>query len=248
MILTHRMGGPSARLLRDKIQEVTGVHLFVTSHSEKVKKLHVRYGNYARLPFETNYNRRDFVVLCSSKIKFSKLLRENGYDAPHFKSKTLPTEDDYPVLIRTTLNSRGGRGTIPCPNEETFDKEWQTGYYWTRFIKTKAEYRVHIFDNEVMKLFKKVYTGEGNEPDFPIRTLTHQPYHFSLRSNYNKFPKLLNVLGGVTKLLNGGFYVLDAAWQPDVKRYFFFEANSAPGLNQYSALEMAKRLHNVGAV
>jgi hypothetical protein len=249
MILTHRLGGPSSRLLRDAIEEVSGVRYLITSKPEKVSRLHVRWGNYARLPFDTKYNSREVVTACTFKRRFSRILREAGIDTPTFYSKSLPTNEDYPVMVRKTLQGKGGEGIVVCPDSVSFKEVWQPDYTWTRFVTIQNEYRAHIFNGEVYRIFKKLYTGDGNEPEFPIRNGRYRnEYRYSLRTDHSKFPKLIDDIRRVTEVMGSGFYALDVGWRPDVKNYFYFEANSAPGLNTNTALELAKRLHNVGAV
>lgn len=249
MILKHKNGGPSARLLRDKIEEVTGVRLFVTQFPEKVTKLHIRWGNYAQLPFETAYTSRDVIMNCTFKRRFSRLLTEAGIPTPIFTQKVMPTEADFPVMIRQTMGGHCGQGIVICPDRETFDREWKNNYYWTKFVTCKAEYRAHVFDGEVFRIFKKIYIGEGNESTYPIRNWGHSDnYKNSLRSDLTKFPKLVADVKQVAKVIGNGYYALDIGWIADEKKFFYFEGNSAPGLNSNTALELAKRLHNAGVV
>lgn len=249
MILTHKNGGPSARLLRDSIEEVTGTRLFVTQFPEKIKKLHIRWGNYAELPMETKYTSREVIMRCTYKRRFSKLLTEAGIPAPIFHNKTMPTEDDFPIIIRQIMGGKCGKGIVPCPDMETFLSNWKDSYFWTKFVNCSAEYRAHVFDGEVIRIFKKVYIGEGTEGDFPIRNWGHSDnYKNSLRSDLSKFPKLLKDIKRVAKVIGEGYYAVDVGWLPDEKKYFYFEGNSAPGLNTKTALELARRFHKAGVV
>ena len=247
MILAHKAGIVSIRKLRDAIQELTGIHYLITTNPDKVKKLHLRYGSYAKTIDETDYNSCAFIKICCDKANFSKLVTKAELDAPIFRYDE-PGQDDYPLLIRTTLHGYGGMGIVVCPNEDDFYLSWEDGDCWTKFTNTSVEYRIHIVDGEILKVFKKVYVGDDKEPDLPIRTLYSGNYHFSLRTNLDKFNKLEEVIYELNKVMLGKFYALDVGWQPDLKKYFFFEANSAPGLNTNTALALAKKLHQLGAV
>jgi hypothetical protein len=198
---------------------------------------------------ETQYTSREVIMMCTFKRRFSRLLTEAGIPTPIFNNKTLPTEDDFPVMIRQTMGGKCGKGIVVCPDNETFSREWKADYYWTKFVNCSAEYRTHIFDGEIFRIFKKVYIGDGKETSYPIRNWGHSDnYKNSLRSDFSKFPKLLKDIKRVTKVIGKGYYALDVGWLPDEKQYFYFEGNSAPGLNTNTALELAKRLHNAGVV
>lgn len=247
MILAHRVGILSTRRLRDAIQELTGRRYLITTNPDKVKKLHIRYGSYAETLSKTDYNNRSFVRLCCDKDSFSRIITKAGFDAPIF-NLNVPSQNDYPLLIRKTLYGYGGKDIVPCANEDDFEKNWQLGDYWTKFIFTSSEYRVIVVNGEVVRVFKKIYSGTDEEPNLPIRTLTSGQYHYSLRSHSSKFSKLHEEVYNLQKVIQGSFYALDAGWQRDLNKYCFFEANSAPGLNMNSAFELAKRLHDLGVV
>jgi len=234
MILTNQRTFPSAKLLRDTIEEKTGIHLACTSDPKKLKGkiLHVRFGNSTDIPDsvkDTEFNDSKFIRLVSNKIKFSNMLLENSINSPIF-SKDIPSEDDFPLFIRKTLSSYGGKGIVPCKNIDEFINNGGRNYYWTKFIPTSSEYRVHVLGGEVMKIQKKVFSGEV-EPEFPIRNLENN-YHFSLRENYDKFPKLLEVITELNKIITGKFYSLDIGYSKILEKYFIFEGNSASGMNE----------------
>lgn len=247
MILTHKTGIISAKRLRDCIREITGRHYLVTTNPDMIKKLHLRYGSYAKTNDETDYNSQDFIRVCCNKATFSKILTKAGLNAPIYRCDE-PSPDDYPLIIRTTLHGYGGQGIIVCTNEDEFYLNWEIDSCWTRFIKTVSEYRVHVVDNEILRVFKKVYNSCAEEPNLPIRTLHSGNYRYSLRTDLSKFDKLEEAVYNVNKAIHGKFYALDIGWIADLKEYFFFEANSAPGLNTNTALALANKLCQLDVV
>ncbi len=235
-ILTHRSCIVSAKLLRDSLMDITGRQIRVTTNPARITGPFIRYGSAAPVTVpDTQFNSRAFVQLASNKSAFSRLLREHDIPTPVFHQTTRPSA--YPVLIRTTLNSSGGRGIIVCPNATTFDAQWDPSYVWTPFIKTQFELRVHVLGGEVVKVFKKRFVGVGGadeaaelaEPALPIRNLD-KGYHYSARE-LDTYPKVHTLVAALNPIIGGRFYTLDIGWDHVKKHYLVFEANSGSGLN-----------------
>lgn len=235
-ILTHRSCIVSARLLRDSIAAITGRPVFVTTNAERIRRAFIRYGcgDDVKIP-DTTFNSQAFIKLVSDKSAFAKLMSDNKVHSPIYYQKTLPTK--FPVLIRTTLNSSGGKGIIVCPDKAAFDASWSNDYVWTPFIKTQFELRVHVINGKIVKVFKKRFVGvdageeadEIKEPALPIRNLD-RGYHYSARE-LEIYPRLPALIAEIQPVLKGRFYTLDLGWDRAAKRYFVFEANSGSGLN-----------------
>lgn len=235
-ILTHRSCIVSAKLLRDSLQDLLGRRIRVTTNAARIRGPFVRYGcaDDVRVP-DTSFNSQAFVRLASNKSAFSRLLKEHEVPTPIFYRETKP--EVYPVLIRKTLNSSGGRGIVVCPDAATFAAHWSDAYVWTPFIKTQFELRVHVLGGKVVKVFKKRFVGVGGaeegeelrEPALPIRNLD-KGYHYSAR-DIDTYPKVIDLVNDLDPLLGGRFYTLDLGWDKVNKRYIAFEANSGSGLN-----------------
>jgi glutathione synthase/RimK-type ligase-like ATP-grasp enzyme len=227
-ILTNRYCYPSAKILRDELVKLTGERIFVTHRPEVIRNLCLRYGNSSPIfrGRDTNYNSPEFIRLCSSKLSTSRILTDNNILTPQFFGQGKPTE--YPVLIRESLSLSGGRGIHLAQDEQDFVSKWRPGFYWTPFIQTSSEYRIHILGNQISRIFKKVRREGLEEEKFPIRNL-HKGYHFSLRTNLSKFDNLKVLVENLSKFLDMKFCGLDVAWTTN-KQYIVWELNSAPGL------------------
>lgn len=225
-ILTHKSCGASARLLRNKIADLTNLRTLLTFNASKIRGKFIRYGNSdpVNVP-DTEHNSAQFINLVADKAAFAKLMKEKEIYSPIYHNEMLPTK--FPVLIRKTLNSSGGKGIVVCPDKATFDANWNEAYVWTPFVKTEFELRVHVIGGKIVKLFKKIPIE--NEVDLPIRNL-EKGYHYQIREleNYAKVKELIKVIHPVLK---GSFYSLDIAWDKINQKYFVFEANSGSGLN-----------------
>jgi glutathione synthase/RimK-type ligase-like ATP-grasp enzyme len=232
-ILVENMWNP-AKLLRDEIQKLTGIRLGVTN-SVNQRDIVIRYGN-SKGYSTTEFNSNKKIGLFGNKYSFSIASKKYGFLSPQFNFNGLPTI--FPILIRTTLNGSGGEGIIICKTLEEFNSNWREGYHWTPYIKTIAEYRVHMLGGKIARIFKKERDENLEREEIPIRN-NSRGYHFSLK-NTEVFPKLIEAATAFDKVLGAKFYALDVGWNKE--NFIFFEANTAPGLNEFTADLYAKYL------
>lgn len=240
--LLTRNAIPSARLLRDALLNNFPQigRAYVTKNSNKIKRndVVIRYGNIDQtLGRESGYNSIELINLCANKSRFDSFARENNFYSPVYH-RTIPTVEDFPLIIRQTLTGFGGKGIIVCKTLEEFKRNWNGNYYWTKFVKTAFELRLHVVDGEILRIFRK---DMENEEDLPIRN--NHSCHFSLRTQDN-YPKLITEVRRLCELnpFNRGIIGLDVGWDSVNKKYFIFEANSSPGLNENTADEYSKRI------
>jgi glutathione synthase/RimK-type ligase-like ATP-grasp enzyme len=241
-ILSGIMAISMAKQVRDSIDRLSGEHFLVTAHPEIItgeKELFMRYGNSDPVSVkDTEWNSREFIHTCAYKKAFSDLMREHNIYSPEFFRN--PRDREYPLLIRETLSSFGGRGIHYIDNDEQFNRIWKTGFWWTPFIDLKFEMRAHIVKGEVIKLYiKKLLDGI----EVPIRT--NENTHWVKISNDNlhtKYKKLRELAKIITEITGGSFYGLDIGWDDNKKEYFVLEANSAPGLSLISSDDYASSI------
>jgi glutathione synthase/RimK-type ligase-like ATP-grasp enzyme len=153
----------------------------------------------------------------------------------------MPTDDEFPLLIRKTLSGYGGQGIVVCTTREEFNSQWRNTYYWTRFVHTDFELRVHVFDGQVIKIFKKQCSAD-TEVSNPIRNVGHD-YHFSMR-DISKYGKVIELVNKLTPIINGVHYGLDLGYDSKRKEYFVFECNTGCGLNTETAQLYADLIYN----
>lgn len=244
-ILTYEKIFPSAKLLRDKLSTILGIPIIVTSDPEKINGPFIRYGNSARTEktekFCLSLNSGRFVLIASNKLVFSNLMQKSGIYSPIYYKIQQPSDTLFPVVIRKTLKGFGGEGIIVCNNKEEYKMVYKEDYYWTKYIKTRFELRVHILGGVPVKLFKKQREEDLAEEEFPIRN-NDRGYHFS-NIPVERFPKIYEIskkLADIMVPLGGLFFSADIGWDTEEKKYFVFEVNSASGLNDNTAEIYAK--------
>lgn len=227
-ILTHRSCIVSARLLKEALADIVDERILLTQNPARIRTSRfIRYGNSEDVRVEdTQFNSASFINLVANKARFAKIMSDNSIYSPVYH-RNRPR--NFPVLIRKTLTSSGGIGIVVCKDEATFNEHWDAGYVWTPFVSTQFELRVHVLGGKVVKIFKKLYIGEGQESALPIRNLD-RGYHYNIR-NLDKYPKTQSLIDKIDPLLGGRFYTLDLGYDHEKHDYFVFEANSGSGLN-----------------
>lgn len=235
MNILHVCAGPSVRLLRTYLNTLTDEQFLITRNPDRVRGQNlIRYGNSTVIQGITKeINPPNIVSTLAFKNRFSADLLANDIYSVEFFRNQVPQR--FPVLIRETLTSYGGRGIHLARNEQEFNSLYNRGFWWTPFIRTQFELRVHILGGEVKRIFKKEYIGDDQEQEFPIRNM-HRGYHFSLR-NINNYPKVITLVNTIVERVTGKncFFALDVGWDAEKKEYLVFEGNSSPGLNQNEA-------------
>lgn len=226
----------SARILAEELRNL-GENCLSTRRPERIRTrdLVIRYGSTEIHEGTDTLNTLEVIRTCSNKLNFSNLMQEEDIYSPIFYRGT-PRENQYPLIVRTTLNSYGGKGMILINNSNEF--HYNNNVYWTPYIETQFELRVHVLGGRIIRIFKKE-DGEGY-----IRT-SGNGWHFSLKENgsYPKVNLVVQKICNIPRFANA-FFALDLGWNPVNKQYLVFEANSAPGLNEHTANLYAEYILN----
>jgi len=216
----------------------TQLGLKATRSVEKLRKLGkipvVRYGNsegnFGRN--DTKINAPDVIRLCANSYHFSRWCEDNDYYTPIYRRFNMTNIPKYPFLLRRLHHMRG-RDIILINSRDDLSKISRReldGRYWVPFIPTTFELRVHVINNQVVRIFKKL-KADINEKDF-IRT-SGKGWHYSLRvGSFNKYAKAIELCLNLTKNLGLFFGGIDLAWDNINKRYIIWEINTAPGLSK----------------
>jgi len=244
LILAHSGSIPSTKILRDALVNLGYPKLLVTRNASK--PIIFRYGNSEPANCYEILNPPSFIRMTSDKKIFSGYCDNIGISAPIFSKLNKVLPDSFPVLVRSTLTGQGSEGIYPVKTLDELSKI-DTNWHWVPYYNLKNEYRVHVVCGEIVKVFRKKFEGES-EDGIIIRNNSNS--HFSL-VNTNKdgeFVKLKLVVSTLVEELTAKFnnyklfFALDIGWGQNEREYIILEANSAPGLNESTALEYAKRI------
>lgn len=228
-ILTRPSVSASARALAEKLSEELNTLVRVRFGNEKPGTHPViRWGNsdfHGAWSFDTPYNDAEKIRTSANKMAFSNAVHALSIPVIRF-NRGVP--DRFPVVIRKTLTGRGGEGIVIARNYDEWSPNKQ--FSWSTWHKFPYELGVHIFNGNVLKVFKKVWIGQGNEPEFPIRNLEKGYKYKRVEDFQEAFPKLMKFTQGFFEQFKIAFGRMDIAWDDEAKTYRIIEFNSAPGI------------------
>lgn len=216
----------------------TQLGLKPTRSIKKLKKLGkvpvIRYGN-SEGHFgnkDTKMNAPDVIRLCANSYHFSRWCEKNNYFTPIYRKFSMTNIPKYPFLLRRLHHMRG-RDIILVKSRKDLDsisRQELNKRYWVPFFNTSFELRVHVVNNQIVRMFKKL-KSDADPKEF-IRT-SGKGWHYSLRTDsLSKYKKAQDLCVKLTKDLGLFFGGIDLAWDNDNKRYIIWEVNTAPGLSQ----------------
>lgn len=164
-----------------------------------------------------------------SKLLSFVIMEKAGVKVPEFTvmksiAKSWIGKGDI-VIGRKLLRASGGRGISVFHNtEEIVDCP-----LYTRYIKHKAEYRIHIFEGEMIdsqqKLKRRDFNGDRNTR---IRNLDNG-YVFA-RSGFDVPSIVVEEACNAVRALGLNFGAVDIGYNEYYKSAYVFEVNTAPGL------------------
>lgn len=222
------MSGPSARMIAERLYEVTGKRFLVSD--KLIRPVDINYGN-PNPAVKCEHNSPEFIRLCSNKKEFCDLMAEIGIKSPIYRRGEPKV---YPCIVRESLYSYGGRGChVFKEDAEYHEALLPEEYYWSPFLKCRSEFRVHVLGGEIKKVNKKEWRHDEPEAELPIRNF-HLGYYFKLikKTEWSKWDKFIDVVNKIHGAIKGSFYGLDIAWSPGLKEWVVFEANTACGLDE----------------
>jgi hypothetical protein len=245
-LLASKQGRFTGNLLAKKL------NLYFTLDVSKIihnrGSIAVRFGNAQSFPgaVDTECNSVESIIKMSNKQGLWRYLQESDVFAPKYYpfnrgQALLPDEIIFPCLSRHGTH-RAGRDITVCNSPR--DIPWGTEYL-VNLVNTNREYRVHVLQGEVIKVFRK-------EP------LTDTSHRF-IRSTYHGWRyaladleqimcanSLVETAKKVSNTLGSFFCGIDMAWSPkdERKEWVVWEVNSAPSLNTPSLELYTTKIRN----
>ena len=118
-------------------------------------------------------NQPAYVKLATNKLSTFEILRREDVSIPEFTTNVHEAYDwDYPVIARSLLRAHSGRGAyyIDYDNRESLLGSLNNCPLYVKYIKKSQEYRVHVFNGEVIDAAQKRVREGSTENDFQIRS------------------------------------------------------------------------------
>lgn len=174
------------------------------------------------------------IQAASNKREALNIMRASGVNVPTVLNAGEVKLEHLPVLGRKDHHV-GANDIILCMNMRDVERAKAAGCsHFSKYIPTKAEYRVHVFGDQIIKTSQKILT----EPE-----LATQPWIRNLGAGYT-FRQSENRLSGASRgmaidavhALGLNFGAVDVIISDDDQTYIL-EVNTAPGLQTDTSIE-----------
>ena len=225
VLVPHNMGSRSAKDLAAKLSDKLGYRVF------RVKESRIKQ----RVPFRLKGG--------TDKLTQLRRFTDAGISCPEFTTDRSVAVDwlsaGDAVVCRTLLRASEGRGIVVAESEE----QLVDAPLYTRYVKKKKEYRVHVLNGKVIdvqeKRKRKEYDGTR---DTRIRN-TANGYEFC-RDSVVEPEGLRDLAIRATSTLGYHLGAVDIAFNEYHSRLAVLEVNANPGLTGTTLENYANNIVN----
>lgn len=218
-VLYHKKSMPTGSVLGTVLGAEHGEYIPGQATRDAV----IRWGSRASgfWGTSTTLNSASAISLASDKFRSLQVMKEAGVNVPEFSRD--PGDLAYPFLGRRTSHSKG-RDVVLCLQRGDYLRNPRD--YYVQYVPTTREFRVHVFDGEVIRVQGKFISNPKQSRNFPwIRNHT-AGYTFkkprkTLRS------ERLNMAVQAVQALGLDFGAVDLLIGDDGDTYIL-EVNTAP--------------------
>ena len=190
-------------------------------------------------------NTPDAVAEISDKVLFFDKMAPLGDFTPNFckniNEATRWMEDTETSLVcRTLRKGHSGAGIVMA---DTVDQLVPAPLY-TQYIKKSEEYRVHVFDGQVIDIQQK--RRKLNVPDDEVnwRVRNIAGGFIYARENITLHPSAMEIALECMTHTGLDFGAVDVIWNHHQSRAYVLEINSAPGLEGQTLTSYVNALRN----
>jgi glutathione synthase/RimK-type ligase-like ATP-grasp enzyme len=242
-IKAYKLGSASAKELKLALMNLG--HRVLIQRRQVLHKLGRKYLNWGcqELPDGDVINQAHAVRMASNKTQAFAVLVASGVPCVDY-TVNIDTarewlEQGETVIARALVQASGGRGITVV--EQGMDMPHVPLY--TKYFKKLAEYRVHVFKGEVIKVQQKL-KKQGVEHDSKIRNHDNG-YVFASGFTLSPDPSVLEISVRAVQALELDFGAVDIGWNQKKREARVFEVNTAPGLTSSTAALYADAIINL---
>jgi glutathione synthase/RimK-type ligase-like ATP-grasp enzyme len=195
----------------------------------KRTRILINWGNSEPYPYKNCrvINNPEAVALASNKIRTFNYWSNAGVSCPEWTTSFDQAEswvnDGATVFCRTRVQAHSGDGIVIATNP---DELVSSGLY-TKYIKKKKEFRVHVFNKEIIDIQEK-RRSMGSSAGFLIRN--HANGFVFCRDNIIEPTDLRDVAIQAVTSLGLDFGAVDVIYNEHYDKCYALEVNTAPGL------------------
>ncbi len=165
------------------------------------------------------------------KTRTFDVLKAAGVNCPEYTTDTAVAQQwltEGAVLKRDTATGQGGAGITLFERGNQYPQVVPVGSFAVKYIKKMAEYRVHVFDGEVIRVQQKRrqagFEGRNNQ----VRN--HANGWVFCTENVQAPDALKDIAIKAVGAVGLTFGAVDVIWNAREDKYYVLEINTAPGL------------------
>ena len=153
-LLYHPRSAPTGRVLAEALGLRSGSQV----PRERFDVI-LRWGCQRSVPLRASHtiNNRMALARASDKLGSLRLMREDGVQVPNFSRNY---EELTPPFLGRTITHRGGTDIVLCMQRS--DAARNPRDFYTEYIPTRAEYRIHVYQDRAIRASQKVLTHDEN--------------------------------------------------------------------------------------
>ena len=217
-LLTNQLKSKSLRLLANALTEKLGYKVWRSPYMKPNRK-HLLYGHCQNKLFQYEWFASNSV--CSLPYTTSQ------------EQAASWLQEGETVFARTLLQSSEGKGICVYHPGDTL----KAAPVYTLYRKKKKEFRVHVFQDQVVVVLEK-RRKKGTTGDTKIRN-TANGYVFC-RENVQEPEGIRELALKASKVTSSDFKGVDIGYNEKLNQLFVIEVNSAPGMCPTTVEEYTK--------
>ncbi len=220
-LLYNRSTRPTGRILAAYL----GIAHGATAPDTREDNL-IRWGNTGKIRYipRSTINRREAIEKASNKFTALTEFTDAGLQTPAFSREPMPLS-----LLRS---DKGFGGTDIEFIYQTLDAPGnRAGKFYSEYIPKAREFRVHIFNNRIIKTQEKIITE-----DFEYDPVAWNGNYFRHIGFENLHTRARTMAINAVATLGLDFGAVDLILGED-GRYYVLEVNTAPGLTTRNSIE-----------
>jgi hypothetical protein len=222
-VLFSRQSSGTGRAIRAELNCHGGMPNHYREQRESLRV--VRWGCSSGEDSAITLNSKEAVALAANKLQSLRLMKEAGCDVPRFD--IAPTGfDEGAIIFGRKTSGYGGRDVevLDGPHTRAIYSD-----FFTEFVPSVREMRLHIFQGELIGAQNKRYVGSDEEDATPIRN-HDRGYVFVPLIETRPHEKRIAAAAKAVEALGLDFGAVDMLVTAD-DRSVVLEVNSAPGLS-----------------
>lgn len=239
-ILPYKQGSASAKVLakclNGKVLKLVG-----SKFIPKEKDVIVNWGSGNVPDFARAQILNQDVTKAQCKLSAFRVLLEAGVRVPTFSTKKDDWEDkDFPVVCRTKLRGHSGDGIVIAENRA----ELVDAPLYTKYVKKKEEYRVHVFRNKTFFVQRKARKHDVPEPNWKVRNLAGGFVFVEVGEDHAYHRDIIDQAEKSVEALGLDFGGVDVIWNEREGKAYVLEVNTACGLEERTAEYYAQAIRD----